>query len=293
MKGSTPFDPAMPRLFIRVSMLFCTLLLFWSSPVLGNERSSKDELIESIHQRVRDLNSRMREMGASNLPPVEARYAPESLNEKYFFEEPKLKSSKFSEDRKKSIPSTQNKSFEPNTGFYFLPFGGIALADEIEWTVLGEIASIEAKEGYSLGASFGYRWKYFYLEERISHIKTNFKLSEKTGISDPINGEASNLTFHQSIGLNFNFNSWFGLQIGGGAGICQKDILITSVNGLSIINDKEDDWVFSYDGTVGIFFQPGGYFRCGINYRWLRSEGLERFSATDMHLIELALGLQF
>ena len=289
MKGSTPFDPAMPRLFIRVSMLFCTLLLFWSSPGLGNERSSKDELIESIHQRVRDLNSRMREMGASNLPPVEARYAPESLNEKYFFEEPKLKSSKFSEDRKKSIPSPQNKSIEPNTGFYFLPFGGLALVEDFDWPVSAGIASVESKEGHSLGASFGYRWKYFYLEERISHAEVQLERFHNAGTPISVSGEISNLSFQQAIGLNFNFNEWSGLQIGVGGGMTKSELSYSA----GAMSHEEKDWVFSYDGTVGIFFQPGGYFRCGINYRWLRSEGLERFSATDMHLIELALGLQF
>ena len=289
MKASSPLNSVLSLLPHRLGTLFCALLLFLDSPCLANERSSKDELIQSIHQRVRDLNSRMQEMGASNLPPVEAPHAMRSLKEEYFFEEPEPKSPRLNNDRKKSVPSPKNKSIEPNTGFYFLPFGGLALVEDFDWPVSAGIASIESKEGHSLGASFGYRWKYFYLEERISYAEAQLERFLLAGTTTPVSGEISNLSFQQSIGLNFNFNEWSGLQIGVGGGLSKKELHMVFGPNLQ----QEDDWVFSYDGTVGIFFQPGGYFRCGINYRWLRSEGLERFSATDMHLIELALGLQF
>ena len=111
--------------------------------------------------------------------------------------------------RKNFFP--KKSSFEPNTGFYFLPFGGLAMVDDFD---LGVNTSIESKKGYSLGASFGYRWKYFYLEERISYAQAQLERFHNAGTSTSVSGEISNLSFQQAIGLNFNFNEWFGVQIG-------------------------------------------------------------------------------
>jgi len=266
----------------------CIPILFSTKITFGYESPPKDELIESIHQRLQDLNTRMRAMGASNLPLVDDAYDSKILKASNTLDGTESKSSRFKKNRKNDISSKTKSSFDPNTGFYFVPFGGLALVDDIDWTPAGVMVSIEAKKGYSLGASFGYRWKYVYLEERISHTEAKFNRYYYDGIPIPLSGEISNLSFQQSIGLNFNFNQWSGIQLGAGAGMTKSQL---NASNSSLISS--DDWVFSYDGTLGIFFQPAGYFRGGINYRWLRADSLDGFSSIDMHLIELALGLQF
>jgi len=269
----------------------CIPILFSTKITFGYESPPKDELIESIHQRVRDLNTRMRAMGASNLPPVDDAYDSKILKSSNTLDGTESKSLRLKKNRKNDISSKTKSSFDPNTGFYFVPFGGLALVDDIDWTLpLGGMVSIEAKKGYSLGASFGYRWKYFYLEERISHTEAKFDRSHFSGIPIQLSGEISYLSFQQSIGLNFNFNQWSGIQLGAGAGMTKSQLNASASPSMS---SQEDDWVFSYDGTLGIFFQPAGYFRGGINYRWLKTDSLDGFSSIDMHLIELALGLQF
>lgn len=278
------------RLIISTIKIYCfTLLLFPICSILAKEETSKGKLIQSIQQRVQDLNERMRKMGASDLPAVNTPNESPSFSEKNDFEEVEPQSSKLNKNSKKKTSSLKKSSFEPNTGFYFLPFGGLAMVDEIDSSVSSGIATIESKEGYSLGASFGYRWKYFYLEERISHAQVQLERFHIAGTPFSVSGEISNLSFQQSIGLNFNFNEWSGVQFGLGGGITKSELSYSAGQ----MSYEEDDWVFSYDGTIGIFFQPSGYFRGGINYRWLRTEDLDQYSGTDMHLVELALGLQF
>ena len=127
--------------------------------------------------------------------------------------------------------------------------------------------------------------------ERISYLESKIDKAQLLGVLpiDP-SGEISNFSFQQTIGLNYNFNKWFGIDFGLGVGISRKEVDFVYVPSMTF---QEEDWVFSYDGAVGVFFQAAEYFRGGINYRWLRSEGLDQFSGTDIHLIELALGLQF
>jgi hypothetical protein len=270
----------------RAAMLLCTFSLLLGNATWGEDTKSRDQLVESVHQRIRDLNLRMRAMGASDLPTVNTPNESPSFSEKNDFEEIEPKASKLNKNSKKKTSSLKKSSFEPNTGFYFLPFGGLAMVDDFD---LGVNTSIESKKGYSLGASFGYRWKYFYLEERISYAQAQLERFHNAGTSTSVSGEISNLSFQQAIGLNFNFNEWSGVQIGLGGGITKSELSYSA----GVMSYEEDDWVFSYDGTIGIFFQPSGYFRGGINYRWLRTEDMDQFSGTDMHLIELALGLQF
>jgi hypothetical protein len=270
----------------RAAVLLCTFSLLLGNATWGEDTKSRDQLVESVHQRIRDLNLRMRAMGASDLPTVNTPNESPSFSEKNDFEEIEPKASKLNKNSKKKTSSLKKSSFEPNTGFYFLPFGGLAMVDDFD---LGVNTSIESKKGYSLGASFGYRWKYFYLEERISYAQAQLERFHNAGTSTSVSGEISNLSFQQAIGLNFNFNEWSGVQIGLGGGITKSELSYSA----GVMSYEEDDWVFSYDGTIGIFFQPSGYFRGGINYRWLRTEDMDQFSGTDMHLIELALGLQF
>ena len=280
------------RLIISTIKIYCfTLLLFPICSILAKEETSKGKLIQSIQQRVQDLNERMRKMGASDLPAVNTPNESPSFSEKNTLDKLEPKSSKFNKNGKKKPSSLKKSSFEPNTGFYFLPFGGLAMVDDFNLEFAGFNSTIETDDGFSLGTSVGYRWKYFYLEERISYLEAKIEKTNLAGVL-PIQpaGDISNLSFHQSIGLIYNFNKWLGIDLGLGLGVSSKEVNFTYGENFKF---QEDDWVFSYDGTIGIFFQPSGYFRGGINYRWLKTEDLDQFSGTDMHLVELALGLQF
>ena len=257
----------------------------------GDKYSSKDQLIESIHQRVRDLNSRMKAMGGSTVADSEI------TNESIFNEQDRSYDNIESESIRlnrdsKGVPANKMPPLETNTGFYFLPFVGTALINDVEFLPAGgNTSKVQSKVGYSLGARFGYRWKYFYLEERFSYMDAKLEHIEFVGNTpQPISGEISSLSFQQAFGLNFDFNHWIGIQFGVGAGISQQEFFVSLSPNSSM---QEEDWVFSYDGIIGLTFQPVGYFRGGINYRWLRTEELGGFSSTDMHLIELCIGIQF
>lgn len=263
--------------------------------VYAAERSSKDALLESIHQRVRDLNARMTKMGASGLIKVEESPRPllsaDSLNNSDDFAPVPLQIKSRIYENKKLSPVSP---VVPHTGFYLIPFGGVALSEDFKWVPpVGGTAVIQNKPGYSFGARLGYRWKYLYLEERISRLNSSFERIDFVGSGWPISGESNALSFHQSVGVNLAFNEWSGIEVGAGVGFSSQEFSILNVNGSNFVKDQLQDWVFSYDAIIGVFFQPVNYFRGSINYRWLRTESLERFSSADRHLIELALGLQF
>lgn len=279
-----------------IFLLWISCLCFALGNTYGYRTPSKEKLLESIHKRVHDLNERMKRMGFSDLPEVEGLKEPSiyltPTNSVQELETPSAVEGAKNKFEKKSVTSISPA--EPNIGFYILPFAGFALSKDLEWeSPSGEVAAIEHEMGYTLGLRLGYRWKNFYLEERFSYMSFSFDKIDNGSGEYSISGESKNLSFHQCLGFNFNFNDWSGIQFGASAGITQRDLSILNISGSPSIQDYETDWVFSYDGIIGIFFQPGGYFRGGINYRWLMAESLKNFSTTEMHLIEVSLGLQF
>ena len=292
MIKSTKFCFSAHPLSFRFWAVSSVALLLLFNLTHGDDYSSKDQLIESIHQRVRDLNSRMRAMGGSTVTDIETPYNSISNEQDKSYEKIGSESIPLNIKSKRAVSPEEIPPYEPNTGFYFLPFAGTASINDVEYLPPNlMISKVRSNVGYSIGARFGYRWKYFYLEERFSHMEAKLEHIEFPANSPlPISGEISSLSFQQALGLNFDFNHWIGIQFGVGAGISQQEFSASFAPYSSIL---VEDWVFSYDGIIGLTFQPIGYFRGGINYRWLRTEALEGFSSTDMHLIELCIGIQF
>ena len=292
MIKSTKFRFSAHPLSFRFWAVSSVALLLLFNLTHGDDYSSKDQLIESIHQRVRDLNSRMRAMGGSTVTDIETPYNSISNEQDKSYEKIGSESIPLNIKSKRAVSPEEIPPYEPNTGFYFLPFAGTASINDVEYLPPNlMISKVRSNVGYSIGARFGYRWKYFYLEERFSYMDAKLEHIEFVGNTpQPISGEISSLSLQQAFGLNFDFNHWIGIQFGVGAGISQQEFFVSLSPNSSM---QEEDWVFSYDGIIGLTFQPVGYFRGGINYRWLRTEGLGGFSSTDMHLIELCIGIQF
>ena len=124
-------------LFKRFVSLCCVYAFLVTNVTWGSDTNSKDQLVESIQQRIRDLNTRMKSMGASNLPLVDTRYNSEPLSEKISYEETKPNSIRRHDKSRKKVTTSRKSSFGPNTGFYFVPFGGLAVIDDIDWKLPG------------------------------------------------------------------------------------------------------------------------------------------------------------
>ena len=274
--------------------LYFSVPLILLMPALHGEASlspaDKDVLIEDIHQRVRDLNSRMKKMGAVNLPAVRPKKritAPAVLENSH--------STDFIKARKEESVEEASIRPEVNPGFYFLPFVGLSVPQDIDWKLEGALqeASVQCDNGISAGLRLGYRWRYFYLEERISHSQFSFDSVSLPGSSFPVVGESNTLSFQQSLGFTFYINDWAGIEIGGGVGIANQENSVSQVNGSSYLSEKDSEWIFSYDALIGLYFTPFKYFRAGLNYRWARTAGTDAFSEIDTHLIECSLGAKF
>jgi len=245
----------------------------------------------------------MREMGASNLPDAPS---PSLKNQGY---RPRESSSPNIPVQKKPSKTAPQISFAPNeTGFYFIPFGGFVFGDDIQGkdsSYPWDLINADVEVGSNLGLRFGYTWKYFYLEERISHYRATIEKYIPPDISPTsVHGEIKSLNFQQSLGFRVPISENIRINLGGGVGLTKQKLAFNftaqtnvtegpttpSTNGFGNV---PDEWLLTYDAILGLEYQPFDHLLTGINYRWMRVEEMDHFEARDLHLLELSLGVLF
>lgn len=234
----------------------------------------------------------MREMGASNLPDAPS---PSLKNQGY---RPRESSSPNIPVQKKPSKIAPQISFASNeTGFYFLPFCGFVLGDDIQGkdsSLPWHLINADVEVGSNLGLRFGYTWKYFYLEERISHHRATIEKHIPPVISPiSVHGEMKSLNFQQSLGFRIPISENTRINLGAGVGLTKQKLAFHFNPPLPGLGNVPDEWLLTYDAILGLEYQPFDHLLTGINYRWMRVEEMDHFEARDLHLLELSLGVLF
>jgi opacity protein-like surface antigen len=290
-----PFSHTLCPRAARHWLLFGIFLTLPNILCLKASETGKARALQDIQQRVEAMRLRMQDLGGKELPklpPLPPRQKSES-NQPVLNNISRIDSYP-PEVPHQSTPSNQDLDIpeeNPKHGFYFLPFAGFSLSKEMKLPISNDlIISLKENVGWSAGLRGGYKWDYFYLEERISFNRSRFKDTPIWGTAQATNIAVKGISLHQALGFKIPLGYSLALNLGAGLGMTKQEISMQ----MDILGPiSEDDWIFSYDALLGFEIQLNEDFLVGANYRWMHFDKLDGFSERDLHLLELSLGVKF
>jgi opacity protein-like surface antigen len=187
-------------------------------------------------------------------------------------------------------------------GLYILPFIALQGASPFDANIaeLGNSAvSIKQELGFSSGWRIGKRWKNFFIDADFSYFRNKLKKpSVNTLENASFSGAAEGYGGMLNFGGNFNPGTAVSILFGAGLGAFNQEIqasIPTPLGGLDnlALNFNEADTLFAYQLFTGINFYPTERTLLSMKYRWLNIAEMEKFSARNLHMLELAFGCVF
>ena len=177
-----------------------------------------------------------------------------------------------------------------NVGVYILPFIALQGASPFDWhsgSGAGPDFSIEQKLGFSSGWRIGKRWNNFFIDADVSYFRN--KLKNMVGMPWEFSGIADGYGGMLNFGGNFNPGSSVSILFGAGVGAFNQEIEFK----LYGVPEDEEATLFAYQVFTGINFYPTERTLVSMKYRWLNIAEMEKFSARNLHMLELAFGYVF
>ena len=202
----------------------------------------------------------------------------------------------------RNVQGVRDQPHRGNVGVYVLPFIAVQGASPFDASIaeLGNSpVSIKQKIGFSSGWRIGKRWKNFFIDAGFSYFRNKLKKPSVNTLGDlSFSGTAEGYGGMLNFGGNFNPGTATSILFGAGVGAFNQEIqasIPTPVTGFDslALNFNEADTLFAYQLFTGINFYPTERTLVSMKYRWLNIAEMEKFSARNLHMLELAFGYVF
>lgn len=181
----------------------------------------------------------------------------------------------------------------PWNGPYASLFGGYAYFPNNISTA--QFTNAHYKSGYNVGASIGYKSGPFNYDVQATYLDADIKRFNFNGTPQTaVGGETYAMALLANAYYSFeDFNSVLLPYVGFGLGYTYRNTNISSTTP-TVSRLKDSEYLFSYQGTIGISYNFSEQFAADMNYRYFRTQKGDDFGkALQNHLANLAIIYRF